>query len=109
MATSVTGTTPSRLSRPGVAEGTLFSLDPPYLHETRTARKVYAHEMSKADHVELLNLIRLVKGKVILSGYRNGLYDEALTGWRRVDVELPNNAASGDQKRRMTESIWLNY
>jgi DNA adenine methylase len=88
---------------------TLFYLDPPYLHETRTARKAYgAFEMTEQDHRDLLAVLKGVEGHVLLSGYRNPLYDEALGGWARVDVELPNNASAGTSKRRMIESIWTN-
>jgi DNA adenine methylase len=88
---------------------TLFYLDPPYLHETRTARKVYAYEMSEAQHRELLNVLLAVKGKVILSGYASTLYDAALAGWARHTVDLPNNAASGKSKDRETEVLWCNF
>jgi DNA adenine methylase len=88
---------------------TLFYCDPPYLHETRTARKVYHHEMTEADHRKLLDALRSCKGKVILSGYANPLYDDALRGWARYVVERPNNAAGGKVKRRMAEVIWCNY
>jgi len=88
---------------------TLFYCDPPYLDETRTAKSVYEHEMSREDHERLLKVLTRARGKVMLSGYRSGLYDKALQGWRRVDYSLPNNAAGGKTKRRMTESLWLNY
>ncbi len=90
-------------------EQTLFYLDPPYLAPTRTAPKVYAHEMSEADHRELLDTVRGCKGKVILSGYPNALYDEALASWNRHDVPMPNHAAGGRKKRTMTEVLWCNY
>jgi DNA adenine methylase len=88
---------------------TLFYCDPPYLPETRTAPKVYAWEMTRADHQELLDALRAVRGMVILSGYANGLYDTALAGWNRHDFDLPNNAAGGRGKRRMTEVLWSNF
>jgi DNA adenine methylase len=78
-------------------EATLFYCDPPYLHETRAAPKVYAHEMTDADHRELLDALRQVKGKVILSNYSSRLYDEALAGWNRHPFDRPNNAARGGQ------------
>jgi DNA adenine methylase len=90
-------------------EATLFYLDPPYYHPTRTATDVYTHEMTEADHRALLDALRSVKGKVILSGYGNALYDDALTSWARHTVELPNNAAGSDTKRRMTEVLWYNF
>ena len=88
---------------------TLFYCDPPYVHETRTAPSVYAHEMSEAAHRKLLETIRHVEGKVMLSGYANTMYDEILSDWTRHDFELPNNAAGGKSKRRMTESVWCNF
>jgi DNA adenine methylase len=89
---------------------TCFYLDPPYVPFTRVALDAYGlHEMSAADHEALLRLLLTVKGKVLLSGYRSGMYDEILQGWARHDFDLPNNAAGGGHKRRMTECLWLNY
>lgn len=90
-------------------EDTLFYLDPPYLDETRTAPQVYAHEMTGSQHFDLLLQVKGCKGKVMLSGYRSKLYDDALASWNRHDFDLPNNAAGGDEKRRMTESLWCNF
>jgi DNA adenine methylase len=90
-------------------ENTLFYLDPPYFPGSRAAPEVYAHEMSEEGHHNLLCLVRQVKGKVLLSGYRNPMYDDLLAGWRRLDFDLPNHSAGGAEKRRMTESVWANY
>jgi DNA adenine methylase len=90
-------------------EATLFYLDPPYYHATRTAPKVYANEMGDADHRALLDAILAVRGKVILSGYANDLYDAALARWKRHEVEVANHAAGGREKRRMTEVLWCNF
>lgn len=88
---------------------TLFYCDPPYLHETRTDRDTYAHEMTEAEHAELLEALLNVRGKVILSGYHAPLYDNSLQSWNCHDFELPNNAASGGNKRRMIEAVWCNF
>jgi DNA adenine methylase len=91
-------------------EKTLFYLDPPYPHETRTACAVYGEfEMSKDDHKALLDLLRTCKGKVMLSAYGSVFYDMALSSWNRHDFDLPNNAAGGKAKRRMTEVIYTNF
>jgi DNA adenine methylase len=92
-------------------EKTLFYLDPPYLDETRATTGQYLHEMSEEDHKELLEVLAACKGKFILSGYPSNLYDEfaAANGWHRVDYDVPNHAAGGDKKRRMTERVWMNY
>jgi DNA adenine methylase len=92
------------------APGTLFYCDPPYLHETRTSTETYGtHEMTEADHVQLLSVLRNCTGKVMLSGYPSNLYEAELKGWACHEFDLPNNAAGGDAKRRMTECLWCNY
>src|SRR5262249_18846523 len=88
---------------------TLFYCDPPYLHETRTATKVYAHEMSEADHRQMLKVLRGLKGKVMLSGYKNDLYDTTLVGWTRHEYPIVNHAAGGEKKREMVECLWCNF
>jgi DNA adenine methylase len=90
-------------------EKTLYYLDPPYLADSRTAPDVYAHEMTVAQHESLLETIRSCKGKVMISGYANALYDRELAGWDRHEFSLPNNAAGGEIKRRMTEVLWANF
>lgn len=89
---------------------TLFYCDPPYLPETRTSPDVYAHEMTRAQHEELLSLLACIKGSFLLSGYRSVLYDSwaGAYGWHRTDFTRPNNAASGPTKRTMTECVWSN-
>jgi DNA adenine methylase len=91
------------------APQTLFYCDPPYVHETRATTDAYAHEMSTQQHRQLLNVLLRCKGKVMLSGYRSELYDSTLSHWRRVDFDIANHASGSDSKRRMVESLWLNY
>lgn len=96
---------------------TLFYCDPPYLHvdedgePVRASPDVYQHEMTIEQHIDLLETLDDISGHFLLSGYPNKIYDRyALReGWRRVDFNLPNNAAGGDSKRRMTECVWMNY
>jgi DNA adenine methylase len=91
-------------------EATLFYCDPPYVPGTRTARKAYGpHEMSDADHQQLLDALRQCKGKVMLSGYPSRLYDEALAGWTRHTDDKPNNASGAKVKGRETEVVWCNF
>jgi DNA adenine methylase len=89
---------------------TLFYCDPPYLHQTRTARKVYGPlEMTEADHAELLAVLRTCKGKVMLSGYPSRLYDEELPGWKCHTQDVPNQASGAKVKGRETECLWCNF
>jgi DNA adenine methylase len=86
---------------------TLHYCDPPYLHSTRTHRKAYAHEMTEADHRELLGVLLGCRGHVVLSGYASALYDEALAGWERVETEIACHAGQGKRKGRRTEVLWI--
>ncbi|WP_248144837.1 DNA adenine methylase [Photobacterium sp. CCB-ST2H9] len=88
---------------------TLFYVDPPYLHSTRnldSTRGVYKHEMSEADHVELLELLASCEGMVVLSGYESRLYAETLTGWRLEKKKTQISASKGTSVK--TECLWLN-
>jgi DNA adenine methylase len=88
---------------------TLFYLDPPYHPDARAAPNVYGHEMSDADHRQLLDVLLNVKGKVILSGYAVPLYDRVLTNWNRHELDLANHASGAKTKRRMVEVLWCNF
>ena len=50
-----------------------------------------------------------LEGKVMVSGYANELYDSRLAGWARHTFDVPNNAAGGKSKRRMTEVLWCSW
>ena len=94
---------------------TLFYLDPPYVLNTRrdNADEYGAFEMSLEDHKRLISyLLRGMRGKVLLSGYPNELYDSELTrerGWRYVDLEIPNHSSSSISKEMKCERLWMNY
>jgi DNA adenine methylase len=91
---------------------TLVYADPPYLHTTRSTTSEYGdHEMTAAQHVELLDTLAGMKGKFLLSGYRSELYDgyELSEGWTRTEFELPNNASSSKSKERKVECVWTNF
>lgn len=88
---------------------TLFYLDPPYMHETRSATNAYEYEMDTAAHKTLVDTILDCKGHVILSGYPNALYDRALRDWNRHDRKIDNKMSSAASKPTMTESLWCNF
>lgn len=88
----------------------VFYVDPPYMHATRSPRRTrtvpsngYAHELTDADHGDLLDQLLSVGGGVVLSGYACPLYDRALSGWRRVE-----RAALADGARPRLEVLWIN-
>jgi DNA adenine methylase len=88
---------------------TLHYCDPPYLHSVRATKNAYQHEMTDQQHVELLETLLACKGKVILSGYPNELYDGMLRNWNCQDFAIDNKTAGSKQKRIMTERVWMNF
>ena len=85
-------------------------LDPPYPHETRSTTDAYGKfEMTDDDHAELLHTIKACKGSIMISGYPNAMYDRELSLWTRHTFDLPNHAAGGVTKARMTEVVWCNF
>jgi len=82
-------------------KGTLFYLDPPYVPGTRHPT-LYNHEMEEYEHDDLLKAITNLEGMVVLSGYRNELYEDTLLGWRSVDIP-----AYADGGRGRVETLWL--
>jgi DNA adenine methylase len=80
-------------------------VDPPYLGELRAPN--YAHKMgAAAEHRALLEQLLGCRAAVVLSGYACVPYDEALTGWTRVEIPTFNGNARGDGAR--TEVVWVN-
>ena len=80
----------------------LIYADPPYPLKTR-AGKMYAHEMTNADHVELLDTLDAHPGPVVLSGYACQLYDERLNHWTRREL-----MAQAEKGKTRTEVLWIN-
>ena len=76
----------------------------PYLKSTRTREGSYTHEFTDKQHVELLRLLLDCRGKVVLCGYDNALYNNALSGWCKVSY----GARAGMGKKRV-ECLWMNY
>jgi DNA adenine methylase len=90
---------------------TLFYLDPPYLHETRASTGEYDHEMTEAQHRELLETLACLSGRFLLSGYPSALYDSFAKAnkWKCHAQRISNHAAGGSGKRVMTECVWTNF
>lgn len=72
----------------------LLLVDPPYLHAARgtkdsrrgnpakaSPRRQYQFEMTEAEHIDLVMLLRSVKAGVILCGHDSPLYDSLCDGW----------------------------
>lgn len=90
--------------------GVLFYVDPPYVQSTRSQKQTriapsngYRHELDDAGHVTLLEILRAVKGMVVLSGYHSPIYAQHLHGWTVVERE-----ALADGARPRVEVLWIN-
>ena len=90
---------------------TLHYVDPPYLMSSRTGGENYQHEFSDEQHLELLNLLLSVQGKVVLSSYKNDLYSTTLKDWkesRRIACYANTTLQNGEKSYRQ-EVIWTNF
>lgn len=96
------------------SERALFYCDPPYEWGSRVRTGNYKCEMTDAEHDELLNLLKNVKGRVILSGYHSPRYDTALKDWTCREYERSCRATVISRgkivtKSRRIECVWTNF
>jgi DNA adenine methylase len=82
---------------------TLFYVDPPYLLDKVSSMRLYKHTMTVEQHVELLTMLRALKGKVVVSMYEHPVYDKGLRGWKKVTRRF-----RVDRGRWRVECLWLN-
>lgn len=77
--------------------------DPPYVLSTRKGREYYDHEMSDAQHLALLQVLKKLKCNVLLSGYPSELYGRELQDWRCISYRTRTRG------RTLTECLWCNF
>lgn len=82
---------------------TLIYADPPYLMNTRKGGAIYDFEMTDADHIRLLELLRRAPSMVMISGYRSALYDDALSHFRRIDYQAQTRQGP------VEECLWMSF
>ena len=82
----------------------LIYLDPPYVRSSRKSGALYRHEMNDEQQVQLLKLITGSQAKIIISGYRNALYDSHLRNWE-TDSILSQTTST----EMAEEVLWMNY
>jgi site-specific DNA-adenine methylase len=81
----------------------LIYSDPPYLMRSRSSGRRYRFDYDEHDHVMLLELLKQLPCRVIVSGYPSALYDELLVGWRSVELQVMNQGGI------RTEKLWFNF
>ena len=77
--------------------------DPPYWPDARRRRRCYRHDYTRDQHRELVDVLAALPCRVMLSGYRNPLYDDLLAAWTRHDIVNQTQAGPVD------ESVWTNF
>ena len=93
------------------ASSSCFYLDPPYHPDTRarlSRSHGYRHELSAADHEQLLDAILAASGSIVLSGFAHPTYEVlAQAGFQRLEFSHHITASlSPSGRRQMREVIW---
>lgn len=79
-------------------------VDPPYPRSTRRSKAaLYRHEWDDAKHDELLDVVRRLPCRVMVSSYWSERYAEALADWRTIKFR------SQTRRGPATEWVWMNY
>lgn len=81
----------------------LIYCDPPYLHHTRSSARRYRFDYEDQDHIELLALLKTLPCHIMLSGYPSSLYDDLLSGWHSLELQVMNQGGV------VTEKLWFNF
>jgi len=86
----------------------LVYCDPPYMMETRSGRRLYAHELSEGGHRRFLRVVMGIaeRTKIMISGYYSALYGKMLEApiWQTVSFEAMTRGG-----RTATEWLWFNF
>ncbi len=77
--------------------------DPPYPISTRSKR-IYKHEMTDDDHIKLLEVLKKHKGPVMISTYKNELYDKMLEEWNIEQITVQT-----EMGKSAVETVYMNY
>jgi DNA adenine methylase len=84
--------------------------DPPYHHSTRTSTR-YPVDMDDKQHEELVEAMINCKSSILLSGYKNELYEKRLVDenkWTRIDIEV-HTVTGGNKPKDKIESLYKNF
>ena len=101
----VCGCCPEYLRRYRFDGSELVYSDPRYLKSVRKspAGYCYRYDYEITDHVRLLELLKGLPCAVMISGYGSELYEELLSGWNSVALQVMNQAGV------VTERVWFNF
>lgn len=92
----------------------LHYVDPPYPISVRstgngtTLEHRYRWEMTDVQHEELAEVLRSLKGMVIISSYPSPLYEKLYRGWNKIQWTSGQFCSANTNKQKRTEVVWLN-
>jgi len=78
--------------------------DPPYPLESRRSGRLYRYEYTAGDHVKLVDAVLKLNCMVIVSGYPNTIYSDALSNWNCHTFTTPTRSGT-----IATEKAWFNF
>ena len=81
----------------------LIYSDPPYPPETRRAVRCYRHDYDQEDHVRLLDVLKKIPCKIMISSYPNTLYEQELADWNLTTFNGTSHVGA------RTECVWTNF
>lgn len=82
----------------------LIYADPPYMRSLRRSPDgIYEFELIDDQHRILLDILRELPARIIVSGYPSPLYDRMLSSWRRIEFQSMTRGGPA------TEVLWLNF
>jgi len=87
------------------SKDTLLFIDPPYVK----SKRIFNYEIDIDRHLELLNLVKNCKSKVILCSDNNKLYDEKLKNWNKEIFENYLFLVKSEKRKRRLDVVYYNY
>lgn len=89
------------------SSNTLIYCDPPYHHTTRTSTR-YKQDMDNNTQLVFLETVNKSNSKILISGYKNEVYDEYLKDWEEINFEVKTISGKFEKKTKI-ETLWRNY
>lgn len=92
------------LSVIGIKGNVVFYLDPPYPHKTRLSLHRYPNDLDNQGHERLLKAVLNIDKPILISSYKNDLYDYYLKDWNTI--QFNSQTRSG---KSAVETVYYNY
>jgi DNA adenine methylase len=85
---------------------TFFYVDPPYELRMRNYKKIYQYEFSDIDHIKMAEILKTLKGKIMVSGYDSPMYQNLFKDWNFINLKPLGHSMKINPQQ---ECIWMNY